>query len=234
MRRVVLINPPLTMEERYGSLAKAGSKLPPVGLCNLAAVAGNAGVEVSIIDAPALGLDTKATYEMMMEFNPDLIGITAVTISINNAAKLARYIKDRNTKSPVILGGPHVTAVPEETLSRFPEIDIAVIGEGEETFLELIKKLDNQINLEKIEGVAFHKNGDIIRSARRPFIQDIDTLPLPAWDMLPDFPENYSQSAMRSYRMLAANCHLRACAIFSCLQRPQNDIYEFFNKASFY
>ncbi len=170
MKKVVLINPPLTMEERYGDLAKAGSKLPPVGLCNLAAVARNAGVEVSIIDAPALGLDTKATYEMMMEFEPDLIGITAVTISINNAAKLAKYIKSKNTRSPVILGGPHVTAVPKETLTRFPEFDIAVIGEGEETFLELIKNLDKQTNLEKIEGIAFRRNGDVICSARRSFI----------------------------------------------------------------
>ena len=193
------------MEERYGTLAKAGSRLPPVGLCNLAAVAAKAGVEVSIIDAPALGLDTKTTYETMMEFHPDLIGITAVTISVNNAAKLAKYIKDRNTAAPVILGGPHVTAVPEETLSRFPDIDIAVLGEGEETFLELIKKLDNGTNLEKIQGIAFHRNGDIVRSAPRPFIQDIDVLPLPAWGMLPGFPEAYSQSAMRSHRYPTAS-----------------------------
>lgn len=192
------------MEERYGTLAKAGSKLPPLGLCNLAAVARDAGAEVSIIDAPALGLGIKETFEMLEAFNPDLIGITAVTISINNAAQLAKYIKEKKFQSPIILGGPHVTAIPEETLRLFPEFAIAVIGEGEETFLELVSKWDKGINLEEIKGLAFHKNGKVIRSFSRPFIKNLDKLPLPSWNLLPNFPHAYSQSAMRSHRFPSA------------------------------
>jgi B12 binding domain. len=105
MKKVVLINPPLTMEERYGTLARAGSKLPPLGLCSLAAVLRNAGHDVSIIDAPATDLGIKETFELVQEFNPDLIGITAVTISINNAAKLAQYIKGMNSHYKIVLGG---------------------------------------------------------------------------------------------------------------------------------
>ena len=94
MKKVALVNPPLTMEERYGLLAKAGSKLPPLGLCNLAAVLRKAGADVLIIDAPALGVGIKETFEMIEAFNPDFIGMTAVTVSVDNAAQLAKYIKE--------------------------------------------------------------------------------------------------------------------------------------------
>ncbi len=204
-KRVVLINPPLTMEERYGTLAKAGSELPPLGLCNLAAVVKPQGADVSIIDAPALGLDVEQTYAIVEQFNPDIIGITAVTISINNAARLADYIKQKRPESCIVLGGPHASAVPEETLNRFHGFDIAVIGEGEETFSELVAKFDDKTNLCKIQGIAFRDNGKIVRSGPRSFIQNLDDLPLPSWDMLPNFPKGYSQSAMRSYRRPTAS-----------------------------
>lgn len=200
MKKVILINPPLTMEERYGVLAKAGSKLPPLGLCNLAAVVREAQIDVTVVDAPASEYDIKETFEIIEDYNPDLIGITAVTVSINNAAQLAEYIKKKRPQSSIILGGPHVTAIPEETLKRFPEFDIAVVGEGEETFLELVNKWDRLKDLKKIKGLAFRENGEVILSPPRPFIDNLDRLPLPTWDLLPDFPRVYSQSAMRSYR----------------------------------
>jgi len=217
MKKVILINPPLTMEERYGVLAKAGSKLPPLGLCNLAAVVRKTGADVSIIDAPALGFGMKETLDMVEAFNPDLIGITAVTISINKAAQLAKHIKERAFQSPVILGGPHVTAIPEETLNRFPQFDIAVIGEGEETLRELVSKLNGQLNLEEINGIAFRKNGHISLSPPRPFIENLDKLPLPAWDLLPNFPEIYPPSAMRSHRFPTASIITsRGCPYGKC------------------
>ena len=204
MKKITLINPPLSMKERYGLLASAGSNLPPMGLCNLASVARSEGLNISIIDAPALGINIEETFEKIKTCNPDIIGITAVTVSINNAAQLARYIKARKFESPIILGGPHVTAIPEETLNRFPEFDIAVIGEGEETFLELIKNYNGLQNLERINGLAFRRDGKIFITNPRPFIKNLDNLPLPAWDLLPDFPARYSQSAMRSYRFPSA------------------------------
>lgn len=199
MKKIVLINPPLSMEERYGVYSGAGSKLPPLGLCNLAAVIADTA-KVSIIDAPALGYGVKETFETIEHLNPDLIGITAVTISINNAAYLAQYIKEKNYPAPVILGGPHVTAIPAETLTRFSHFDLAVIGEGEETFRELVVKWNTLKSPDEISGLVFRKNGNIKFSPPRAFIENLDTLPLPQWELLPDFPLTYSQSAMRSGR----------------------------------
>lgn len=199
MKKIVMINPPLSMEERYGVYSAAGSKLPPLGLCNLAAVVEDIA-KVSIIDAPAAGYGVKETFDAIKQFNPDLIGITAVTISINNAANLARHIKEENYPAPIILGGPHITAVPAETLRKFPQFDFAVIGEGEETFRELVARWDSLTNLEEIRGLAFRTNGNVKFSLPRPFIEQLDTLPLPKWDLLPNFPLTYTQSAMRSGR----------------------------------
>jgi len=205
MKKITLINPPLSMEERYGVYSKAGSKLPPLGLCNLAAVVREAGHHVNIIDAPASKYGLKETFKMITDYNPALIGITAVTVSIDNAAQLAKYIKEKKYDAPIVLGGPHVTAVPSKTLEIFPQFDIAVIGEGEETFLELVNTWDSLKDLKEIKGLAFRKDSDINFSGHRPFIDDLDKLPLPSWDILPDFPAAYAQSAMRSHRFPSAS-----------------------------
>jgi Fe-S oxidoreductase len=78
------------------------------------------------------------------------------------------------------------------------------MGEGEDTLLEIVNSLDKNLNIAKIPGLAFRKNGDISFSQPRPFIENLDKLPLPSWDLLPDFPRAYSQSAMRSHRLPSA------------------------------
>ncbi len=204
MKRLVLVNPPLTMEERYGNLAKAGSRLPPVGLCNLAATARAAGVETAIVDAPAKGWGVEETYEAIARFSPDMVGITAVTISIYNAAALAEYIRSKGHPARIVLGGPHVTAVPEDTLTRFPHFDFAAIGEAEDTLEELLA-WDGISPLDDIAGLAIRKGEEVVRTAPRPFIKDLDRLPMPAWDLLDGYPNAYSQSAMRSHRFPTAS-----------------------------
>jgi anaerobic magnesium-protoporphyrin IX monomethyl ester cyclase len=224
MKKITLINAPLSMKDRYGVYSNAGSKLPPLGLCNLAAVVRKAGIEVSIIDAQASEYGIEETFEIIEDFNPDLIGITAVTISINSAADLARYINDKKYHVPIVLGGPHITAIPEKTLKKFPEFDIAVIGEGEETFLELVKKWDKIKNLKEIKGLAFRTNGQITFSSPRPFINNLDELPLPAWDLLPNFPGVYSQSAMRSHR-LPTTCLITSRGCFGKCTFCDNSVF---------
>ncbi|MBM4354532.1 MAG: radical SAM protein [Deltaproteobacteria bacterium] len=203
MKRLVLVNPPLTMEERYGNLAKAGSRLPPLGLCNLAAVARTAGVETTIVDAPARGWGIEETWQAIEKFAPDLIGITAVTISVFNAAALARYIREKGHPARIVLGGPHVTAVPEDTLQRFLHFDFAAIGEAEDTLTELLA-WDGTSPLDGIAGLAIRRGDEVVRTAPRPFIKDLDRLPMPAWDLLEGYPTAYSQSAMRSHRFPTA------------------------------
>ena len=111
MKKILFVNPPLSLKERYGEMAESGTTTPPLGLCNLAAVTRKAGYKTKILDAEALRLTFKETLERILKEGPDYTAMTAVTISILNAAKLAKMIKKVYPKV-IILGGLHMTAVP--------------------------------------------------------------------------------------------------------------------------
>ena len=88
-KKVLFIQPPLTLTERYGKMAGIGTRTPPLGLCNLAAAARLEGYEAKILDAEALRLTAQEALGRVLEERPDYIGISAVTVSVANAAKLA-------------------------------------------------------------------------------------------------------------------------------------------------
>ena len=216
---VIFVNPPLTLADRYGDLSAAGSNLPSMGLLLLAAVVRKMGLTTKIIDAPSLNLSYSQTMERIFEAPPLFLGITAVTTSVYKAAKLAGMVKERDSRIITVVGGPHLTAVPEETMKRFPEFDIGVIGEGETTVTELFNKFKDFNNeriviskeqwnelseeLEKIPGLILRNNGSYRMTDKRETIKDLDTLPFPAWDLLPDFPGHYKPAAFK-YRKLPA------------------------------
>ncbi len=188
---IAFINPPLSLQERYGAMAKSGTRTPPLGLAQLAAVSREHGHPARIIDCAALGLDDEQTLGMLRAINPRYVGITATTVAICNAGRLAAHIKRASPAWPLIIGGPHLTAVPKETMETFPEFDIGVVGEGEETLIELLDTLDANEPLEKVNGLILREDGNLKYTDRRPLINDLDSLPLPAWDLLPDLTKFY-------------------------------------------
>ncbi|PIR18033.1 MAG: hypothetical protein COV46_01600 [Deltaproteobacteria bacterium CG11_big_fil_rev_8_21_14_0_20_49_13] len=191
-KKILFIQPPLTLEERYGKLAGGGSSAPPIGLAQVAAAVRNSlSYDVIILDAEALELTISDTIKRIRSENPDYIGITAVTPSIYKASLLAKAIKDDNSEQLIILGGPHVTAIPEYTLKNYPCFDLAVLGEGEDTTVELLQSLKNGKCLTNVAGIAYRDNGNILKTPKRLFITDMDRLPFPAWDLLPNIAEYY-------------------------------------------
>lgn len=203
MTDIVLINPPLSLEERYGHLSPGGSLMPPLGLCNLAAVTREKGYKTEIVDSVALCLDFEETVGKILALSPKYVGITAATVSIHSAAKFANLLKKTNNKATIIIGGPHLTAVPYETMERFPEFDIGVIGEGEDTISELLEGLESGRELRGIRGLIIRNESKLFMTEGRPFIEDLDTLPMPAWDLLPSLPEYYRPSLLRLSRLPA-------------------------------
>lgn len=104
-----------------------------------------------------------------------------------------------------MIGGPHLTAVPKETMDIFPKFDIGIIGEGEETIIELLNALENNEDLEKIQGTIWRKNGQLHKTSLRPPIKNLDELPLPAWDLLPSLTENYRLSVVGTKSKLSTS-----------------------------
>ncbi len=210
--KIVFINPPVTKEERYGALAAAGSYAPPLGLCSLAAVTRKTGHETVIIDAPVEGLNHKSTLKSIEAISPRVVGITSTTSTFLSAAKLARMIKNNNKDTVVLAGGVHVSALPEESLSKFKDLDIVVIGEGEETITERNDAIDNKRSLNSVKGIAFRNNGKVVFTEKRPLIKDLDSLEPPAWDLLSGFPDTYNVQAQSVSNFPSTSiCTSRGC-----------------------
>lgn len=129
------------------------------------------------------------TRKTIHNFNPDLVGITAWTTFVASAFKIASICKDENKL--VVMGGPHISLKWDEVMKICPDVDFLVKGEGEETFLKLVKSIEDRgISEEKdelfknIKGISYRWNGKIIHNPPREFIKNLDSLPFPARDLL--------------------------------------------------
>lgn len=201
MAAIFLANAPYFLEERYGKLASIGATLPCLGLLTLAAVLRKAGHRVRVVDAAALGLDYEETVDEAKRFQPDVVALSAVTPSIRKTAQLASMIKAVCPSASTVIGGPHFTAVPEQTLAEYQAFDYGVVGEGEDTIVELAAALSGGTIPSQVPGVAFRENGKVRLGPPRASIKDLDSLPFPAWDLLDDFPARY-HPALFKYRRL--------------------------------
>jgi radical SAM superfamily enzyme YgiQ (UPF0313 family) len=201
MAAILLANAPYSLYERYGDLASVGSTLPHLGLLMLGSVLHKSGHRVRIIDSTAQILDNKETLEEIKKFQPDIVGFTAVTPSIFKAVKMASMVKDLYPSIPILIGGPHFTAIPEKTLKDYPVFNYGVVGEGEVTIIELVDALTSNRKPSNVPGVAFRENGRVRINPPRPPIMNLDSLPFPAWKLLDDFPSKY-HPALFKYKML--------------------------------
>ena len=213
MLRVALLSSPLTLEERYGKFSGAANTQPTFALACLAAIAEKEGIDVCIIDAAAECLSVEQTLKEVMAYQPDIVGISSTTAGIVASAELAKQLKNINRQIITVIGGCHVTAIPDETLSEFDSFDLAVIGEGEVTFRDILKEVQETGCLPmNIPGTALKKDGRILINDKRPLIQNLDTLPLPAWKLFRGFPENFRPSPARMKRFPCASVVLtRGC-----------------------
>lgn len=152
---------------------------PRIGIAAIAAYLLENDISVKIIDPELKQLTIEDIKKEVVRLNPYIIGLPAYTEEINNAAIIAMAVKEVSPDTWLVVGGPHPSAIPIETLQEFNSFDIAIIGEGEMTFLDIAKGKD----LESIEGIAYRKDGNIYRNTNREPILDLDKLPFPAWQL---------------------------------------------------
>lgn len=159
-------------------LAK-GQPFPPLGLLSIASVLRIHNHSVEILDRD---VDSTSFSAIMMRFKPEVVGFSTYTgYMLNDAIKLSQYVK-RNSNAIVIWGGVHPTLLPQQCLKE-SYIDIIILGEGEYVMVEIINCIINNKSLNKIDGVGFKNNGEIIINPQKQFI-DLNELPLPAWDLI--------------------------------------------------
>lgn len=183
MADIALIYPPYTYTR----------KNPPLGLAYLASALEQIGTSVKILDMSTIGMDYFGLEKELKKLNPKIVGISFMTNQFAEAIKVSEVAKKCNADIKVVVGGPHVSALPKEALS-YNSIDFVSIGEGERTLQELTRQLLNNTNdFKTINGLGFKKDNQIVITEPRKFIEDLDSIPFPAWHLLP--VEKYSMLA---------------------------------------
>ncbi len=231
--KVLLINPPFT---QYGSEVQIQAD-EPLGLMYLAAYLRQKDIQVEIFDAflgkksvpiennfYKSGLSDKEIKDKITEYKPDVIGIaTMFTMHSKGVHDVARIAKDVSKDIIVICGGSHASALPDIVLQD-KNVDIVVIGEGEDTLFETIQCIRNHKQISNVLGTAIRKDGKIKINPIRPHIEDIDTLPSPARDLadmnvyLQDkYRNDFSMSPPRANMVTSRGCPCKCpyCAVHS-------------------
>lgn len=183
----VLIKPP-TVEytSKYKRLAKYSyGPLPPLGLLYVASILEKNDIRVEVIDCDIENYSVKECFVKIRKMSPSIVGVTAMSTFVNTSAQLLNFVKEWDKNILCVMGGPHPTACPDETLKRYLSVDVAVRGEGEFTTLELCKAFLNGKDFSEIKGITYKEKERIIHTPNRPFIQDLDALPFPARHLLP-------------------------------------------------
>ncbi len=165
---ILLINPAPS-----GTLKATGVLFPPLGLLYIAAYAEKEGHQVAVRD-----LAIRKKKEDIDFKKYDVVGISTDTTRHRQALQLAK--KAKASGCMVVMGGPHPSYADEEILST-QRVDFIVRGEGEVTFSELVATLQkNDGTFHSVQGISFFSNGQLVRTPPRPFIENLDSLPLPA------------------------------------------------------
>lgn len=169
--RVLLINPRANLPIDVRSS-------PSLGLAYIAAMSEKRGDEVRILD---MEVDDTPLSQVARGHSPQIIGITASTIQIKAAWRAAQELK-QITPAPIVLGGPHPTFLPAESVER-PEIDIVVRSEGELTWTETCARVERGESLQGVQGITYQQDGQVVHNPDRPVITDVDSLPFPAYHL---------------------------------------------------
>jgi anaerobic magnesium-protoporphyrin IX monomethyl ester cyclase len=161
--------------------------VPSPGVVALAAYMEREGHEVEILDATTFDDCWGDLERRVREGSPDVVGISNnATNTVNNAFHVAALVKLIDPRIVVVAGGAHMTALPEESLVANGAIDFIVRGEGEVTFAELARAIEKgKKDVSGIKGIAYLENGRLKQTPDRDLIDDIDTLPMPAYHLLP-------------------------------------------------
>ena len=199
--RIMFVNPPIVGVQHEWE-QRLGSKLPALGLCALAAYTRREGFDTALLDAYNLGLSPGSTMKKVLGFSPRYVGITATTATISLAAKFAEFIKERCPSIITVIGGSHVSAMPMETMQAFSAFDIGVVGEGERVIVDILGLPETLEGLSDIMGIVYRDGGNGLKiTGRKPYLEDLNRLPFPAWDLLTDFPDLYRPS-LTNYKKL--------------------------------
>jgi anaerobic magnesium-protoporphyrin IX monomethyl ester cyclase len=192
MRVQLFIPPGGYVAERWSK----GSSMPPLGILSIAAVLEKEGIEVEVVPADVLDLSWKDIEARVRSWRPDIVGVTSYTENRFQSFELIRRARRARPEALTVMGGPHASMAAEDSLTHLPELDVVVRGEGEVTTVDLCRKLEGAADrgtaLAGIAGISFRRDGTVVSNAPRPPIADLDSLPFPAFHLIPFDKYNFT------------------------------------------
>lgn len=157
----------------------------PIGLAYLAAVLEKAGHQVKVLDCAALSMSFQELKTRIVQFKPDIVGVTAMTPTVGSALKVASLVKEVSPSTLVVFGGVHPTFMDKEMLREVDHVDVIIRGEGEHTIIDLVSALEERRGLKGVLGITYREEGSIYRNPERPYIENLDDLPKPGFRHFP-------------------------------------------------
>ena len=112
------------------------------------------------------------------KYGPQVVGISIKTQNFASARRVAEIVKNLNPETIVVAGGPHPTMVGAEVLN-YNVFDICVIGEGEQTIVELLHAINKRTRLSEVKGLVYNENGRIVKTGKRELLENLDLLCFP-------------------------------------------------------
>jgi anaerobic magnesium-protoporphyrin IX monomethyl ester cyclase len=172
---------------------------PPFGIIQLAAYLEREikDIDIEVLDCTAQNLGWNEIEKEIASFNPDIVAASAfATCNVYLILRTLEIAKKIDPEILTISGGQYFTATVQESLEKYPEIDVIVRGEGEETLKELVKNHNEKLKFTGIAGLSFRHNGKIIHNEDRPLIKDLHDLPYPGYHFVKDLVHKYHFAAM--------------------------------------
>ncbi|MDP2307067.1 MAG: radical SAM protein [Pseudomonadota bacterium] len=217
--RITLINPPLDSVLANGHVSPVTAYLfynsAPLGILYIAAVLEQTGHKVFVLDAAAEMLDVAGTVRAVQATRPDVIGIGSTTVVFETTKMLGAALKGALPDIPVVLGGYHVTLLPDEAMSHSC-FDVGVLSEGEHTMADLCDAYAGRKSLDDVQGICFRKPDGVLHyTPSRPRFKDLDQLPFPARHLLPQDlyrPIPIDEHASPKFAMMTSRGCPHACA----------------------
>ncbi|MBI4802817.1 MAG: cobalamin B12-binding domain-containing protein [Elusimicrobia bacterium] len=156
----------------------------PLGLLYISAALRQADCrEIMLVDARVWNLSHKEISKRLKSFSPDIAGISGLSTEAPEVHELAGLVKKTDARCKVVIGGAYATTSPEAVIED-PHIDFAVTGEGEKTICELVNALELALPVSGIDGLAFKNGGKPAVNPRLTTIDELDSIPYPAWDLI--------------------------------------------------
>ncbi len=175
---------------------------PPFGIIQLAAFLEQEikDTEIEVLDCTPRHFSWRGIEQKIETFYPDIVAASAfASCTVYSVLRTLEIAKKVNPDILTITGGQHFSATAQESLEKYPEIDIIVRGEGEETLTELVNNLTRRLHFSKIRGISFRYKGKIIHNKPRPLIKDLNILPYPGYHFVKDLVHKYHFAAMAGY-----------------------------------